>query len=277
MPPLFLPLLVTLALGIAAGYFIRYIHALSKKNSIELEIKKSKVSAEEKALKVIEDAEKKAEAIESEAKASRKEKEGKLEQKESRLEKREEMLDERQIDIDSQKESLQEKVDQIKEIKGQLDERSESIDEKLEAVAGLTKEEAYNEIVSKVEIQRAEDLSERLQKLDRAGSEAFEEKATNLLLAAIHRIGNNLPDNIMTSHVEIPSDDLKGKVIGKEGRNVRAFERATGVDVMIDESPGYIVLSSFDPVRREIARVEFKTNGSGKILAQRRSYPTSQN
>ncbi len=255
MPPFFISLLVTLALGIAAGYFVRYIHALSKKNSIELDLKQRKLDAEEKALEIIEKAEKKAETIESGAKADRKHLEDKLEQKETRLEKREEMLDERQIDVDSQKESLQEKVEQIKTIKGQLDEKAASIDTRLEEVAGLTKEEAFERIATQAQTDRAEDLDARIQKLDRAGSEVYEEKATNLLLAAIHRIGNNLPPNIMTSHVEIPSDDLKGKVIGKEGRNVRAFERATGVDVMIDESPGYIVLSSFDPVRREIARV----------------------
>jgi ribonuclease Y len=255
MPPLFLPLLATLAIGVAAGYFVRYIHALSKKNSIELELKQRKLDAEEKALSIIEDAEKKAETIESEAKAGHKHLEEKLEQKETRLEKREEMLDERQIDIDSQKESLENKVEQIKSIKGQLDERAASIDSKLEEVAGLSQEDAFNQLVTKIEHDRVDDLRARIEKLDRAGADAYEEKATNLLLAAIHRIGNNLPSNIMTSHVEIPSDDLKGKVIGKEGRNVRAFERATGVDVMIDESPGYIVLSSFDPVRREIARV----------------------
>lgn len=165
------------------------------------------------------------------------------------------MLDERQIDVDSQKESLQDKVEQIKTIKGQLDKKAESIDSELEKVAGLTKEEALAKLESTVEAERADDLRARIEKLDRAGAEIFEEKASNMLLAAIHRIGNNLPTNIMTSHVEILSDDLKGKVIGKEGRNVRAFERATGVDVLIDESPGYVVLSSFDPVRREIARV----------------------
>ena len=128
-------------------------------------------------------------------------------------------------------------------------------DKKLETIAGLTKEEAYARLLEKVEDENAEDLRARYEKLARAGEEAYEAQANNILLAAIHRIGNNLPSNIMTSHVEIESDDLKGKVIGKEGRNVRAFERATGVDVLIDESPGYIVLSSFDPVRREIARV----------------------
>jgi ribonuclease Y len=255
MPPLFLPLLVTLALGIAAGYAVRYIHALSKKNSIELDIKQRKIAAEEKALAIIEDAEKKAEAIQSEAKTERKHLEEKLEQKESRLEKREEMLDERQIDLDSQKESLQTKVEQIKTINEKLNEREQTIDVELQKIAGLTQEEAYSQLVSNLEHEREIDLRARLEKLERSGTEVFEEKATNLLLSAIHRIGNNLPPNIMTSHVEIPSDDLKGKVIGKEGRNVRAFERATGVDVLIDESPGYVVLSSFDPVRREIARV----------------------
>jgi ribonuclease Y len=255
MPNLLLTVLAALLAGIAVGYFVRYIHALSKKNSIELELKQRKLDAEEKALGIIEDAENKAETIEQEAKANRKHLEEKLEQKEARLDKREEFLDERQIDIDSQKEALQTKIEQIKTIKTQLDERAASIDTTLETVAGLSKEAALAQLLKSVEEERADDLRARLEKLDRVGTEAYEEKATNLLLAAIHRIGNNLPSNIMTSHVEIPSDDLKGKVIGKEGRNVRAFERATGVDVLIDESPGYVVLSSFDPVRREIARV----------------------
>jgi ribonuclease Y len=159
------------------------------------------------------------------------------------------------MDLDSQKESLQAKVEEIKSIKARIDERQLEIETKIEEVAGLTKEEAFERLTKKVEAERTDDLQGRLQKLERAGEEAYEEKATNLLLAAIHRVGNNIPTNVMTAHVEIPSDDLKGKVIGKEGRNVRAFERATGVDVLIDESPGYIVLSSFDPVRREIARV----------------------
>lgn len=126
-------------------------------------------------------------------------------------------------------------------------------------MANLTKEEAFEQIVKKVETERAEDLRVRIEKLERQGEEQYGAKAQNILLAAIHRAGNTVSPNLMTCHIEIPSDDLKGKVIGKEGRNVRAFERATGVDVMIDESPGYIVLSSFDPIRREIARVALES------------------
>lgn len=248
-------LLLVLGLGIAAGYYLRIVHALSKKRSIELDIKEKTVEAEKRAIDIIEKAEAKAATLEQEAKIELKKLDDKLTEKEKHLLKREELLDGRQIDLDSKREELSGKVVEIKNIKAQLDERKLEIDSTLEAVAGLSREEAYAQLVRKIEAERAEDLRAHIEKVERAGSEAFEERAQNLLLAAIHRVGNNVPSNVMTAHVEIPSDDLKGKVIGKEGRNVRAFERATGVDVLVDETPGYIVLSSFDPIRREIARV----------------------
>lgn len=256
-------LLVTLAgslvFGLALGYYIRHWFALAKKGSIELEIKEKLLTTEEKANKIIEKAETKAETIEHEAKTEAKQKIDSLTQKEQHLQKREELLDARQIDIDSQKEALQNKVNEIKNIKSRLDERKDEFDRRLESIAGITTDEAYGKIIEKVEAERALDLVQHIQKIERFNEEAVEAKANNILLAAIHRIGNVMPNTIMTSHVEIPSDDIKGKVIGKEGRNVRAFERATGVDVLIDDTPGYIVLSSFDPIRREIARVALET------------------
>ncbi len=248
-------IIATLGLGIAAGYYFRYLHALSKKRSLELDIKERTIEAEKRVIEIIEKAESKAAAIELEAKTELKKIDEKLTEKEKHLLKREELLDSRQIDIDSQRESLQAKIIEVKSLKERLDERKNEIEEKLEAVANLTKEQAYEAVIAKMEAERADDLRARIEKIERTGSDVFEEKAQNILLAAIHRVGNNIPSNVMTAHVEIPSDDLKGKVIGKEGRNVRAFERATGVDVLIDETPGFIVLSSFDPIRREIARV----------------------
>ncbi len=257
MPPISTVLVIVLflGLGIAAGYYLRYLQALSKKASIEIEIKERAVEAEKQAIEIIEKAENKAHKIEQEAKEERRLQEQKLNTKEEYLLKREELFDSRQIDLDSQRESLQGKVQEIKSIKTQLDERKKEIDSKLEEVASLTKEEALVLIKNKTEQEYSEDLRLHVEKLNRLGTEQFEAEAQNILLAAIHRVGNTMPSNIMTSHIEIPSDDLKGKVIGKEGRNVRAFERATGVDVLIDETPGYIVISSFDPIRREIARV----------------------
>jgi len=248
-------LAVALFFGIGAGYYGRYLHAQSKQNSLELTIKERELESEKKALHVVEEAEEKAAHILNEAKAEQKQREDKLDQKEHRLDKKEELLDQRQIDIESEKESLRNKIEEIKALKVRVDDRILETEQKLAEVAGSSPEEAFSQLVTKVEHERAEDIRARIEKIERQGEEQYEARAQNLLLAAIHRVGNNLAPNLMTAHVEIPSEDLKGKVIGKEGRNVRAFERATGVDVLIDESPGYIVLSSFDPIRREIARV----------------------
>jgi ribonucrease Y len=246
-------------LGIALGYYLRYIHALGQKASIEVSIKERVVEAEEKALKIIEKAEAKAESLEKEKKQEHKELEEKLGKTEERLIRKEEMLDKRQIDTDSQIESVREKIEQIKEIKARLDGREGEINAKIQEVAGLTKDEAYERLVAQVEKEREADILGRIQKLQIRGEDQFDEQARNILTSAIHRIGNSLRVDIMSSTVELPSDEMKGKIIGKEGRNVRAFERATGVDVLIDDTPGHITLSSFDPVRREIARVALES------------------
>ncbi len=247
--------LAMLIVGIASGYYFRYLRALGQKASLELDLKEKLLKADEQAFKIIEKAEAKAEKIETEAKTELKEKEEKLKHKEDRLEKKEELLDERQITLDSEKESIRAKIDEVKSIKARLDERKNELDEKLTEVAGLSKDEAFARLVARMEEERGKDLEERVRKIDMHNEEVYEARAQNILLAAIHRMGNNMPTNVMTANVELPSEDLKGKVIGKEGRNVRCFERATGVDVLIDDTPGYITLSSFDPIRREIARI----------------------
>ena len=246
-------------IGLFAGYHTRYFQALSRKNSLELELKEKVLDAETKALAIVEKAEDKAEKIATEAKQEYQEKRTSLTHKEERLEKKEELLDERQINIDSEKESLSQKIDEIKVLKQRLDERAASIDATLEVVTGLSQEEALERIITTVEQNHADALTNRIRKLSRADSEQYEEAAQNLLLAAMHRVGNSMPTHFMTASIELESDNIKGKIIGKEGRNVRAFERLTGVDVLIDETPGYVTLSSFDPIRREIARVALTT------------------
>jgi ribonuclease Y len=253
-------------LGIALGYYLRYIHALTQKESIEISIKERVVEAEGKAIKIVEKAEAKVELLEKEKKQEFKEVEEKLKEVEEKLSKteerlirKEEMLDKRQIDADSQIESVRDKIEQIKDIKVRLDEREQSIESKIAEVAALTKEEAYQRIVEKVEKEREADVLARIQKMQIRGEEQYDEQARNIITAAIHRIGNTLRVDIMSSTIELPNDEIKGKIIGKEGRNVRAFERATGVDVLIDDVPGHITLSSFDPVRREIARVALES------------------
>lgn len=271
MPPLlFLGAIgAGLVVGIAAGYYLRYLHALSQKSSVELDIKEKVLEAEEKAIKIVEKAEAKADEIEKEAKAASTALQEKTQAKEERLEKKEEILDERQITLDSEKEALAAKIEEVKSIKARLDDRKGELDAELEKVAGLSKEEAFERVVARMEEERQEDILTRIQKVEMLGEEQYEERARNILLAAMHRIGNNMPANVMTASVELPSDEIKGKIIGKEGRNVRSFERLTGVDVLIDDTPGYVVLSSFDPIRREIARVALEA-----LLKDGRIQPT---
>jgi ribonuclease Y len=249
-------LFVALAMvSIAFGYYIRYLQALGKKGSLELEIKKILLDAKEEATRTVQEATARAAALEDEKKQSVAEREEKLARTEERLVKKEELLDKRQIDLDSETEAIRGKIEEIKELKTRLDERARSIETKLAEVAELTPEAARELIITRIEHEYEEDLLVRTQKLEIFGNEKLEEKARDIVISAIHRIGNTMRMDVMTATVEIPSDDLKGKIIGKEGRNVRAFERATGVDVLIDESPGHVTLSSFDPIRREIARV----------------------
>lgn len=253
---LLLAILAATALGgLGAGYYLRYLHALSKKNSIELEIKQALLDAKEAAVRTVDEATTRAETLEREQKEKLKSYEEKLSRTEERLIKKEELLDKRQIDLDSETEAVRTKIEEVKTIKVRLDERAASITTRLEEVAGLTQEEARAEMITRLEHEYEEDLLVRTQKLEIFANERLEAKARDILVSVIHRIGNTLRPDLMTAAIPIPSDDVKGKVIGKEGRNVRAFERATGVDVLIDESPGHITLSSFDPVRREVARV----------------------
>jgi ribonucrease Y len=253
-------------IGLGLGYYLRYVHALSKKESLEISLKERVLEAEEKALKIVEKAETKAETLDKEKRQEFKELEEKLSKTEERLVKKEELLDERQIGVDSEKENVRDKIEQIKAIKAQLDEREASIATRLEEVAGLTKDAAYTELITRTEREYEDDLTKRIQKLHIRGNEQYDEEAKNILTSAIHRIGNTLRVDIMSSTIELPNEEIKGKIIGREGRNVRAFERATGVDVLIDDTPGHITLSSFDPVRREIARVALELlMGDGRI------------
>jgi ribonuclease Y len=250
-------LLVTLAAsaGIAFGYFLRWIISLGKKGSMELDIKQMMLEAREEAKKIVVEAEGKAEKLNKETRAEIKEQSEKVKKTEDRLIKKEDFLDKRQLDIDKEAEALKARIAEVKTIKERAEQLVTEREEALQAISSLSKEEAREQILSTVEKQSEEDLMARMQKLEMLGEERIEKRAKDLLATTIQRLASSVPSEIMTTTVPIPSDELKGKIIGKEGRNIKAFERATGVEVIIDDTPGSITLSSFDPVRRQIARV----------------------
>lgn len=254
-PLIIVILLVTAGLGVAFGYYLRYIVAAGKRGSMELEIKQMELEAKEKAKKIEEASEKKIEEQKSEAQKEIKEKQEFLKKTESRILDRESFLDKRQQDLDKEVEHVKAKIEEVHSVKARVDELKAQVDKELERIGKLTKEEAKEELMKRLEHESQEDMVVRMQKLERFGAEKLERKAMDILTTAIHRLGNAVTTDVLTTSIVLPNEDIKGKIIGKEGRNIRAFERATGVDVLIDDTPGLITLSCFDPVRRQIARV----------------------
>jgi len=222
---------------------------------MELEVKEMLLSAKEDAKKITSEAENKAKDVVEEGKKEIKEKEEKINQTESRLIKKEELLDKRQTDLDKEVELVKTRVAEIRAIREQAEKIQAERTVALEKVAKLSQTEAKEEIIKLVEKQAEEDILVRMNKLESQGEEALENKAKDILAMSIQRLASSVASDVMATSVPIPSDDIKGKIIGKEGRNIKAFERMTGVEVMVDDTPGAITISSFDPVRRHTARI----------------------
>ncbi len=255
------PLLIALAIvaavaaGTAFGYYLRYIVAAGKRGSMELEIKQMMLEAKERANKIEEEAERKSKEEATVRAKELKEKEDFLKKTETRILDREAFLDKRQQDLDREIEHVKKKIEEVHSVKARADELHANQQKELERVAGLSVDDAKNELMLRIEKESQEDMVVRMQKLEQFGREKLEQKARDILTTSIHRLGNAVTTDVLTTSIVLPNEDIKGKIIGKEGRNIRAFERVTGVDVLIDDTPGMITLSCFDPVRRQIARV----------------------
>ena len=241
--------------GIAFGYFLRWIISLGQRGSVELRIKQMELHAKEEAKKIVEEAEIKAEETQKEIRAEIKEKEDKFKKTEDRLIKKEEFLDKRQVDIDKEIEQIKEKVLEIKAIREKAEDLEKQKYEEIQKTAKMSEEDAKRELLSLVERRFEEDFTVRMQKLEMQGGEKIEKRAKEILTTSIHRLANSVSSEIFSTSVEIPTDEIKGKIIGKEGRNIKAFERASGVEVIVDDTPGLITISSYDPVRRQVARM----------------------
>ncbi len=235
--------------GVALGYVIRHFVARYRRGTIEQEMEEKIVEAKRKAL-----------AIEDEALSRAKEIRTEMEKAEERVAKQEERLDRREGDILKKEDSLNKeteilrtKVKDLQTVKDKIEEKEKSIEKELEKVAILDKEEAREILLRKISREQEEDLNSLSLKLSRDGEKRLEEKAKDILVNSIYRIANGDITSFTTSTIEIENEEIKGKIIGKEGRNIKAFEKISGVEVLVDEAPNTIVVSCFDPVRRAIA------------------------
>jgi ribonuclease Y len=246
---------LALLLGVGVGYYLRLIISLGKKGSMELEIKQIMLGAKEEAQRVLDEAKKKAEEKVEESQQVAIKKEGEWKETEHRLIKKEELLDARQVEIDREVENMKLKVEEVKKIKERVDGMQAEKEKELEKISHLSVSDAREELFRGIEGKYEEDLLVRMQKMETANTEKLDRRAKDILAASINRLASSTASEMMTTSVNIPNDEIKGKIIGKEGRNIRAFERASGVELIIDETPGAIVISSFDPVRRQVARL----------------------
>ncbi|MCX6752649.1 MAG: ribonuclease Y [Candidatus Nomurabacteria bacterium] len=244
-----------LVLGVGVGYYLRKIVALGKRRSIEIDIKQMMVSAKEEAQKITDEAKKGSETRLVELKNEEKKKEQEWRETEKRLIKKDEFLDARQVEIDKEVDNIKMRVEEIKKIQEKVVKAEEDKKLELERVAKLTEEDAKKELMQDIEKKYEEDILTRIQKLENGNEEKLDRRAKDILATSIQRLASSTASELMTTVVSIPNNEIKGKIIGKEGRNIRAFERASGVELIVDDTPGSIVISSFDPIRRQVARL----------------------
>ncbi len=247
--------LIALFIGAGVGYYFRVLAARAQEGSAEIKAQEIIIQAKAESQKITDEAKKKADEKEAELKRKEEAHQAELKETEKRLIKKEELLDGRQGEIDKEVEDIKARIEEVKKIKERISEADETKRKEIEKVAKLTQAEAKELLLKEVEKNAEEDLLVRTQKLEMDAHDKLDRRAKDILSTAIQRLASSTAGEIMMTSVQIPNDDIKGKIIGKEGRNIKTFEKMSGVELIVDETPGTIIISSFDPVRRQIARL----------------------
>jgi len=246
---------VAILLGLSLGYLLRWLISLSNRESIEIETKQVLLSAKEEAQRIVQEADSKAKMREEELREEEKERDIRFKKTEERLVKKEELLDNRQQDNDKEVERIKGKIEEIRAVGEKILKEKEDSFHELERISRLSESDAKKELLKSTELRHEEDLLSQIKKLEKDGEERLAGMAQSILASSIQRLASSTAPEMMSTAVSISSDEIKGKIIGKEGRNIRAFERAAGVEVIVDDTPGSILISSFDPIRRQVAKV----------------------
>jgi ribonuclease Y len=246
---------IVLALvGLGVGFGANTVITKQKVGSAEEQAKKELDKAKREAAKLVDEARdesaKLAEAARKEESQHRRE----LKDLENRLVQREETLDKKLDSIDKRTESLRTSEGEVEKLKDEIRDIRKKQQEKLEKVAKLSQQDAAEKLMQMTERDIRNDLTGLIAKMQDEAKEEAEEQAALIITTAMERMASEVTAERTVSSVKLEDEEMKGRIIGKEGRNIQALQRATGVDIMVDDTPGYIVLSSFDPVRREIAR-----------------------
>ena len=247
--------IVCLGLGSILGYYTRQSIARRNYRTIEAKLQKKVDKTREEMEEMAKKAKQQAEEIVRTAKAEEDSQRQRILSTEQVLLKRETILDSKLTDFEIKEKEFQNKINRLKEVKKSLEGLKEQALKNLERISELPKEEAKKELLAFIEKEFDQEVLERIRKLEKAGMEKFDIRAKEILTSAVQKCALSQAQEITTSTVALPDEDVKGRIIGKEGRNIRTLEKLTGVEIIVDETPQTVVLSSFDPVRRYIAKI----------------------
>lgn len=252
---IFLLSTIGIFIGIPLGYIIRKKAAKIQMGTLENKLSQMTEQSHTKAKEILLNAKEEAVRILEDAKKEEKEREIQLSKQEERVTHREDILEKKSSEYDQAEKELLVKAEKIKIIKEEVDQMREKEALALEKISGYSKEKAKEELFAVTEEQYKEDVLVRIKKIEKEGKEEFEKKAHSILAAVIQRYAGSHVSEFSTTTVSIPSDELKGKIIGREGRNIRTLERLTGAEIIVDDTPGAIVISCFDPIRRQVCKM----------------------
>lgn len=246
--------IVLTVVGVAAGFGANVAITRQRVGSVEEQAKKELDKAKREASKLVTEAREEAATFIQDARKEEQNHRRELKELEQRLVTREETFDQKLDNLDKRSENLRKSEDEVEKLKGDIRDIRERQQEKLEKIAKLSKDEAAEKLMQMTERDVKNDLMGLVAKLQNEARDEAEERAAVIITTAMERMASEVTAERTVASVKLEDEEMKGRIIGKEGRNIQALQRATGVDIMVDDTPGYVVLSSFDPVRREVAR-----------------------
>lgn len=246
---------IVLALvGAGVGYGASQQITKKKLGTAEKEVEKQLQKAKKEAAEVIARAKEDAHQIADDARKDESTRRKELKEIEARLLDRETSLDKKLDELDKRAEKLRKSETEVEELKQELRDMRSKQQDKLEKIAKLTKAEAAEKLMQMTERDIRNDLTGLIAKLQNEAKETAEEQAGVIIASAMERMASEVTAERTITSLKLADEEMKGRIIGKEGRNIQSLQRETGVDIMVDDTPGYVVLSSFDPVRREVAK-----------------------
>jgi len=247
-------LMVCVIAGLLIGYFYSRSSRRRRIDSAESKAEKTLDDAKSKQREIILEAQGKALKIIEASKTEEAKRRAEINKLQERLEKRETVFSQKLLELQDKQAKLYEKVTQLEDVKEKIKKIKEEQLAKLEKIAGLNREEAKKVLLENVEKEMKEALVARIKKLEAETNEEYEKKAKEILSIVIQRCAANHATEITTSTVDLPSDEMKGRIIGREGRNIRTIEQLSGTEIIVDDTPQAITISGFSPIRRQVAK-----------------------